>query len=62
MCGAPARAIQEAAGHQDLRTTQRYIHLSPSALDGAIRLLNLRPTNAQRGDIILETATGATGN
>jgi site-specific recombinase XerD len=61
MCGAPARAIQEAAGHQDLRTTQRYMHLSPSALDEAIRRLNLRPTNAQRGDI-LETAAGATGN
>ena len=28
MRGAPARAIQEAAGHQDLVTTQRYMHLS----------------------------------
>jgi integrase len=48
MRGAPARAIQELAGHQDLTTTQRYMHLSPAALDGAIRLL-------ERGDI-LETA------
>ena len=39
MRGAPARAIQELAGHQDLGTTQRYMHLSPAALDGAIRLL-----------------------
>jgi integrase len=39
MRGAPARAIQEAAGHQDLTTTQRYMHLSPAALDAAIRLL-----------------------
>ena len=39
MRGAPARAIQELAGHQDLTTTQRYMHLSPAALDAAIRLL-----------------------
>jgi len=39
MKGAPARAIQELAGHQDLSTTQRYMHLSPAAIEGAIRLL-----------------------
>ena len=39
MRGAPARTIQELAGHQDLGTTQRYMHLSPAALDAAIRLL-----------------------
>jgi site-specific recombinase XerD len=39
MRGAPARAIQELAGHQDLLTTQRYMHLSPSAVENAIRLL-----------------------
>jgi hypothetical protein len=38
MGGAPARAIQELAGCADLRTTQRYMHLSPAALEGAIRL------------------------
>jgi hypothetical protein len=27
------------AGHQDLATTQQYMHLSPAALDAAIRLL-----------------------
>ena len=31
MRGAPARAIQELAGHQDLGTTQRYMHLSPAS-------------------------------
>src|SRR5437763_16782110 len=40
MRGAPARAIQELAGHQDLGTTQRYMHLSPAAIEGAIRLLD----------------------
>jgi site-specific recombinase XerD len=40
MRGAPGRAIQELAGHQDLTMTQRYMHLSPVALDEAIRLLD----------------------
>ena len=39
MRGAPARAIQELAGHKDLSMTQRYMRLSPAALDAAIRLL-----------------------
>jgi hypothetical protein len=38
MRGAPARAIQESAAPR-LATTQRYMHLSPAALDAAIRLL-----------------------
>jgi site-specific recombinase XerD len=40
MKGAPARAIQELAGHESLSTTQRYMHLSPAAIDRAIRLLD----------------------
>ncbi len=42
MRGAPAKAIQELAGHADLTMTQRYMHLSPAALDAAIRLLENR--------------------
>jgi integrase len=42
MQGAPSRAIQELAGHRDLGTTQRYMHLSPAALEAAIRLLERR--------------------
>jgi integrase len=40
MKGAPARAIQELAGHRDLATTQRYMHVSPTAVETAIRLLD----------------------
>jgi len=60
MRGAPARAIQELAGHQDLETTQRYMHLSPAALDAAIRLLDgpaeAGPHNRSSRGEILEAA------
>ena len=52
MRGAPARAIQELAGHQDLSTTQRYMHLSPAALDAAIRLLDEPRLPSSRGEIL----------
>ena len=50
MRGAPARAIQELAGHKDLSTTQRYMHLSPAAIEGAIRLLEGVPGAHGNGD------------
>jgi hypothetical protein len=49
MRGASARAIQELAGHQDLMTTQRYMRLSPAALDAAIRLPEAGTAPAARG-------------
>jgi integrase len=50
MRGVPARSIQELAGHEDLTTTQRYMHLSPAAIDDAIRVLEMPRTLVRRGD------------
>ena len=55
MQGAPACAIQKLAGHQDLTTTQRYMHFSPAAIEGAIRLLDQAIPVPGCGDM-LETA------
>jgi integrase len=55
MRGAPARAIQELAGHVNITTTQRYMHLSPAAIEGAIRLLDQPSPDLRRGDMV-ETA------
>jgi site-specific recombinase XerD len=33
--GVPAKAIQELAGHADLKTTLRYMHFAPGDRDGA---------------------------
>lgn len=59
MRGAPARSIQELAGHQELVTTQRYMHLSPAALDAAIRLLDGHGPAFTRGDIVEAAGTGS---
>jgi integrase len=54
--GAPAKAIQELAGHESLSTTLRYMHLSPGARHAAIDLLNRRQshgnlTATEKGEI-----------
>lgn len=43
------QASGSLAGHQDLSMTQRYMHLSPAALDAAIRLLEQPNGPTQRG-------------
>jgi hypothetical protein len=53
----PATLDDFLAGHRDLTTTQRYMHLSPAALDSAIRLLDAPGIAAGRGDM-LETGKG----
>jgi integrase len=59
MQGATPKAIQELAGHQDLTTTQRYMHLSPAHKDAAIRLLDQRPVgDADFGDLKETTPPG----
>jgi integrase len=62
MRGAPAKAIQELAGHADLTTTMRYMHLSPAARQDAIALLNSREERDEKvrilGDIV-ETGVAA---
>ncbi|MCP4444237.1 MAG: phage integrase family protein [Myxococcales bacterium] len=55
MRGAPAIAIQRLAGHKNLQTTLRYMHLAPGETERAIRLLE-EEKPAQFGDI-LETGT-----
>lgn len=40
MAGATPVAISTMAGHASLSTTQRYLHLSPAAMDQAIALLD----------------------
>ncbi len=57
MRGASAKAIQELAGHRDLTTTQMYMHLSPAALEDAIRLLDGDGHGEFRGEIVEAAGT-----
>jgi integrase len=54
MLGAPAKAIQELAGHADLSTTMGYMHLTQSARTQAIGLLELQ----SYGNLTAQAANG----
>lgn len=47
--GVPATSIQEIAGHQDLATTQKYMHLSPNDRSGAMAALDMYHHQGERG-------------
>ena len=49
MRGAPAKVIQELAGHTHLSTTMRYMHLAEVHKEQTIRLLERRATPAPQG-------------
>ena len=52
-------AIQELAGHEDLSTTLRYMHLSPAARESAIAVLDRRGEASIFGNIVeTEAARG----
>lgn len=46
----PAIAIKAFAGHRDLATIQRHMHLSPAAVESAIQLLDSADVVPGRGD------------
>ena len=58
MKGAPAMAIKELAGHSDLTTTMRYMHLSPAARDSAIGLLDAVHAGSKPPTGTAKTASG----
>ena len=55
MAGVPAMAIKNLAGHASLSTSQRYMHLSPSAKGLAVEALEKQTAALLFGDS-LETA------
>jgi integrase len=61
MKGATVIAIKELAGHRELGTTMKYMHLSPSHTGDAIKLLDQARDGEKFGDI-LETEQAATGS
>lgn len=54
--GAPPGAIQRLAGHANIATTMKYMHLSPTTLDGAIGLLNAAFVRPESGETVEKVA------
>ena len=68
MQGVPVNAIRELAGHADIKTTMRYMHLSPAGREMAVQALDDREATLrkQRGRAVfgdmLETGTASAGD
>lgn len=60
--GAPAAALQKLAGHTDLATTQRYMHLSPEEAARAIDLLEKHPEPATIRERIVQESVPEGGS
>jgi integrase len=45
--GCPITTLKELAGHSDVRTTMRYVHTAPRALQAGIALLNANLTQTE---------------
>jgi integrase len=58
MAGASTMAIKELAGHEQITTTQRYMHLSPAAKSEAISLLDRGEDLRAEGPAPAETEPG----
>ena len=54
--GAPAKAIQDLAGHASIATTMKYMHLSPANRAAAIGLLDAAWTRPEFGETVEKQA------
>ena len=54
--GAPAKAIQELAGHASISTTMKYMHLSPANRAAAIGLLDAAWIRPEVGETLEKLA------
>jgi site-specific recombinase XerD len=51
MSGVSAFDIQKIMGHSDIKTTMRYMHLSPDHLSGLTDVLNKKISSIEKEEI-----------
>lgn len=54
MAGVPLTAVQAMLRHSDLRTTQRYAHLSPGFMQQAVRALDSRLRSSTKSSTVVD--------
>lgn len=54
MADVPLTAVKDMLRHSDLRTTQRYAHLSPQFMQDAVKKLNSRLCSDTKSDTVVE--------